>query len=62
MIGDLVRRYAAGLRFPTLLAFVGTLFVIDVLVPDVIPFLDEVMLALTTLLLASLKKRKPQVP
>jgi hypothetical protein len=62
VIGDLVRRYARGLRFPTLLAVVGTLFVIDVLVPDVIPFLDEIMLALTTLLLASLRKRKPQVP
>jgi uncharacterized protein DUF6116 len=62
VIGDLVHRYAAGLRFPTLLAFVGTLFVIDVLVPDVIPFLDEIMLALTTLLLASLRKRKPQAP
>jgi hypothetical protein len=62
MIGDLVRRYAAGMRFPTLFFAVGTLFVIDVLVPDVIPFLDEIMLALTTLMLASIRKRKPQVP
>jgi hypothetical protein len=62
MLGDIVRRYAAGLRFPTLLCVVGALFVVDVLVPDVIPFLDEIMLALTTLLLASLRKRKPQVP
>jgi hypothetical protein len=62
MIGDLVRRYARGLRFPTLLAVVGTLFVIDVLVPDVIPFFDEIMLALSTLLLAALKKPQSQVP
>ena len=62
MIGDLVRRYAAGLRFPTLLLVVGLLFVVDVLVPDVIPFLDEIMLALTTLMLASIRKRNPQVP
>ena len=62
MIGNVVRRYASGLRFPTLFLVAGALFVIDVLVPDVIPFFDEIMLALTTLLLASLKKAKPQVP
>jgi len=62
MIGQFVRRYASGLRFPTLFLVVGALFVIDVLVPDVIPFFDELMLALTTLLLAALKKPKSQVP
>ena len=39
-----------------------TLFVIDLLVPDVIPFFDEIMLALSTLLLAALKKPTSQVP
>jgi uncharacterized membrane protein YccC len=62
MIVDLVRRYASGLRFPTLFVFTATVFVIDLIVPDVIPFVDEVLLALGTLLLAALKKRKPQVP
>ena len=62
MIGNLVRRYAAGLRFPTLFVVAAMLFVIDVIVPDVIPFFDEIMLALTTLLLGALKKRTPQVP
>ena len=62
MIGDFVRRYAAGLRFPTLFMVTAALFVIDLIVPDVIPFVDEVLLALGTLLLASLRKRKPQVP
>jgi hypothetical protein len=62
MIGGMVRRYAAGLRFPTLFVFAAVLFVIDVIVPDVIPFFDEIMLALTTLLLAALKKRNPQPP
>ena len=56
MIGKLVRRYASGLRFPTLFVVVGTLFVIDLLVPD------EIMLALSTLLLAALKKPTSQVP
>jgi hypothetical protein len=62
MIGALVRRFAQGLRFPTLFAIVGGLFVTDVLVPDAIPFVDEILLALTTLMLASIRKRKPQVP
>jgi hypothetical protein len=62
MIGGLVRRYGAGLRFPTLFAIAATLFVIDLVVPDPVPFFDEIMLALTTLLLGALKKRKPQVP
>jgi hypothetical protein len=50
--------YAAGLRFPVLLAIVGGLFLLDLFVPDLIPFADEVLLGLVTVLLASLRKRK----
>ncbi len=59
MIGQLVTRFASGLRFPALFGLVGGLFVIDLLVPDLVPFFDEVMLALGTLLLGSLRKRRP---
>jgi len=62
MIGDLVRRYANGLRFPTLFLITAALFVIDLIVPDLIPFFDELLLAFGTLLFASLRKRKPQPP
>ena len=58
MIGQLVTRFAAGLRFPTLFLLVAGLFVVDLLIPDVIPFVDEALLALGTLLLASLRKRR----
>jgi hypothetical protein len=58
MIGGLVTRFAAGLRFPTLFALVALLFVIDLLVPDVVPFVDEMMLALGTLLVGSLRRRR----
>jgi len=58
MIGSLVTRFASGLRFPVLFALVGGLFLVDVLVPDLVPFFDEVMLALGTLLLGSLRKRR----
>jgi hypothetical protein len=58
MIGSLVTRFASRLRFPVLFALVGGLFLVDVLVPDLVPFFDEVMLALGTLLLGSLRKRR----
>ncbi|MBS1136765.1 MAG: putative transrane protein [Proteobacteria bacterium] len=50
-------RFASRLRFPQLFALVAALFVIDLLVPDVIPFADEIILGLLTLLLGSLRKR-----
>ncbi len=51
-------RYASRMRFPTLFLVIAILFVIDLLVPDVIPFADEALLGLFTLLVGSLKKRK----
>jgi hypothetical protein len=59
VIGGLVLRFAAGLRFPTLFGLVAALFVVDLLVPDLVPFVDEILLALGTLLLGSLRKRRP---
>ncbi|MDH4066435.1 MAG: hypothetical protein OEW19_18695 [Acidobacteriota bacterium] len=53
----LVTRWVSGLRFPQLFTFTAALFVIDFLVPDLIPFLDEILLAAATLLLANLKSK-----
>ena len=50
-------QYASNLRFPKLLAITTGLFVIDLFFPDVVPFVDEILLGLISLLLASLKKR-----
>ena len=58
MIGRLVTRFAAGLRFPTLFKIVAALFVLDLVVPDLVPFYDEILLALGTLLLGSIKSRR----
>ena len=52
---DRLLRYASNLRFPRLLAVAAVLFVIDLLIPDPLPFVDEILLGLTSLLLASLK-------
>jgi hypothetical protein len=58
MIRSLVTRFAAGLRYPTLFKLVGVLFVVDFFVPDLVPFIDEILLGLGTLLLGSLRSRK----
>ena len=49
-------QYASNLRFPRLLAITTALFVIDLFFPDVVPFVDEILLGLISLLLASLRK------
>lgn len=59
LVGALVARYAARLRFPQLFAFTGTLFLLDMLIPDLIPFMDEMMLGLLTLLLGMWRKDSP---
>ncbi len=36
--------YLAKLRFPALFAITAVLFIVDFVIPDVIPFIDEIML------------------
>ena len=54
--GRLLKRF--NLRFPTLVLILGALTLIDFLIPDPIPLIDEIMLALLTILFASWKNRK----
>jgi len=56
-IPALVRRVFGRVRYPRLLALTATLFVADLFVPDLIPFADEVLLGLGTLLLTQLRRR-----
>jgi len=51
-------RWAESLRFPRLALLTGALFLADLAVPDFIPFVDEILLGLGTLLLANLRKRR----
>jgi hypothetical protein len=62
MIRGLVTRFAGGLRFPTLFTLLVLLFVVDLVIPDVIPLMDEILLALGTLLVGSLRKRRETIP
>ncbi len=54
-----ILKYAESLRFPWLVLLTGLLFVVDVVVPDVIPFVDELLLGLLMAGLGRLRK-KPQ--
>lgn len=53
-------RWLGRLSFPKLFAVFAVLFAADVLMPDPIPFVDEILLGLGTLLFASWKDRKKQ--
>jgi uncharacterized membrane protein YesL len=50
--------YLESLRFPVLLLVTAALLLVDLVVPDVIPFVDEVLLALIVAVLARLKRRR----
>ena len=51
-------RFLGRLSYPRLFAITAALFAVDLVVPDIIPFVDELLLGLGTLLLANWKKRK----
>jgi hypothetical protein len=57
LVGWFVARLAR-LRFPVLFLISAGLFAIDLVVPDFIPFADEVLLGLATALLASWPTRR----
>jgi hypothetical protein len=58
----LIQRFLGKLRYPQLFVLMAALFAVDMIVPDFIPFLDEILLAAGTLLLGSLRDRSSQTP
>ena len=59
----LLGRYGARLRYPHLLLLAGFFFGVDLLLPDGLPFLDEIVLGLLTKLFANWKKEgEAEVP
>ncbi len=51
---------ANQLKFKNLFFLVISLFIIDLLVPDFIPFIDEIILGLLAIILANWKKERNQ--
>ncbi len=54
--------FANQLRFKHLFLVTGALFVLNLIIPDMVPFADELLLGLATLLLASWKKPEAVAP
>ncbi|CAM4285594.1 MAG: DUF6116 family protein [Stenotrophomonas indicatrix] len=57
-----VLQWARRLRYPTLFKLTAGLFALTLFIPDPIPFVDELMLGLGTLLLANWKNRSATTP
>ena len=49
--------YLAKLRFPVVFGITVGLFILNVFIPDFIPFVDEILLGLGAALLGSWKRR-----
>ena len=52
-----VSAMAGRLRFPQLFVLTAALFVIDLLIPDLIPFVDEMLLGLLAVLFGMWRQR-----
>jgi hypothetical protein len=57
-----VMNWARRLRYPTLFKITVTLFAVTLVIPDPIPFVDEILFGLGTLLLANWKRRGDSIP
>ena len=53
-----VSRFAQRLRYPQLFLITVGVTLLDVLIPDAIPFVDEILLVLLTMALGSLKRKR----
>lgn len=57
----ILTRYLGGLRYPWLFGITAALLLADLIIPDLIPFADEILLAVVTMLLGA-RKRSDDVP
>ena len=57
-----ILRFLSRLRFPQLFVISALLFFVDIVFPDMLPFVDELILGINTLMLASWRKSKDHRP
>ncbi len=55
MIKSRLRRFLERRRFPTLMLIGAALFGLNVIIPDPLPFVDEILLLVATLLIGSFR-------
>ena len=58
----LVQRFLPRLKYPYLFLILGGLFLADLVIPDPIPILDELLLAILTFVAASFRTRREDSP
>ena len=58
----LLTTFFARLRYPWLFAVAAGLFLVDMLIPDLLPLADEILLAVITVMLASRKVEREAEP
>jgi hypothetical protein len=56
LVGPLLG-FLGRLSYPKLFMLTATLFVVDFFIPDMIPFVDEILLGLGAMLLANWRKK-----
>ena len=59
LAGQVATKAASRIKFPKLLALFAALWLLDMFIPDPIPFFDEIMLALATALFGLWRERVP---
>ena len=57
---NLFLAYASQLKFRNLFILIIGLFILDLLIPDTIPMIDEIILGLLAIILANWKKEKEE--
>jgi len=61
-VGGLIAYLTTRLRYPQLFMLAAGLFLADLIVPDFIPAIDEILLGLLTVLLGSLQNKNSTEP
>jgi uncharacterized membrane protein YccC len=58
MLPGFVRRFLERRRFPTLMLIAAAVLIVNLFVPDPLPFVDEVLMLIATIVIGSFRERK----
>lgn len=59
---NVIESFASNLRYPQLFFVLVILFVLDLFIPDLIPFADEILLGLLAVLVGRIRAPKDEPP